>query len=205
MRSTRHSVVVRVTHWTTAAGVVALAISGVAILLAHPRLYWGETGVLGEPALLDLPLPLILTGQTGWGRHLHFLGAWIVMLSGALYVVHGVRSGHLARDIVGTRPATDGHAYSRRQRRTYALVVGALFPALVWTGSAMSPALTSAVPALVTLVGGHQSARSLHFILACLVVVFGVGHVVAVMLSGGATLLRDMTIGSRPPTEEATR
>lgn len=203
-RAPEHSVIVRVTHWATTAGVGLLLVSGVAILLAHPRLYWGETGVLGEPALLDLPLPLILTGQTGWGRHLHFLGAWIVVFSGAVYLVHGLRSGHLSRDILARHPhSTDG--YSPRQRTAYALVTCVLFPALAWTGSAMSPAVTSAVPAVVTVLGGHQSARTLHFALACLVVGFGAGHVAAVARSGFGVLLRGMTVGDRPPAEERAR
>lgn len=62
----RHSALVRVTHWLTAASFAALAVSGIAILLAHPRLYWGETGALGTPSLVDLPLPMLLTGQSGW-------------------------------------------------------------------------------------------------------------------------------------------
>ena len=68
---------VRITHWINAASVAALLVSGVAILLAHPRLYWGETGAFGAPSLIDLPLPLVLTGQSGWGRSLHFLSAWV--------------------------------------------------------------------------------------------------------------------------------
>ena len=44
LRSPRHSVVVRITHWVNFLAFLALLTSGVAILLAHPRLYWGETG-----------------------------------------------------------------------------------------------------------------------------------------------------------------
>src|SRR5207302_1695509 len=47
--SPRHSAVVRVTHWITAASFFALLVSGIAILIAHPRLYWGQTGALGAP------------------------------------------------------------------------------------------------------------------------------------------------------------
>ena len=71
----RHTVFVRVTHWLSVVSTLALIISGVAILLAHPRLYWGETGAVGTPAFIDLPIPFIL-GESGWGRYLHFLAAW---------------------------------------------------------------------------------------------------------------------------------
>ena len=45
----RHSLVVRLTHWINAIASFALIVSGAAILLAHPRLYWGETGAVGAP------------------------------------------------------------------------------------------------------------------------------------------------------------
>lgn len=56
----RHSALVRVTHWINALSFIALVLSGIAILLAHPRLYWGETGAVGAPSLIDLPLPFVL-------------------------------------------------------------------------------------------------------------------------------------------------
>jgi cytochrome b subunit of formate dehydrogenase len=71
----RHSVLVRITHWINAASFVALGVSGIGILLSHPRFYWGETGGVGTPSLFDLPLPFMLGGPSGWGRYLHFLAA----------------------------------------------------------------------------------------------------------------------------------
>ena len=59
-RSPRHSAMVRITHWITAVSVLVLLLSGIAILLAHPRLYWGETGAREGPSLIDLPLPWVL-------------------------------------------------------------------------------------------------------------------------------------------------
>ena len=90
----RHSLLVRVTHWITTLSFLALLISGIAILLAHPRLYWGETGAVGSPSLIDLPLPFLLTGQSGWGRSLHFLSAWILVVNGVLYVLAGLSTRH---------------------------------------------------------------------------------------------------------------
>ena len=77
----------RVTHWINLVSFIALVVSGIAILLAHPRFYWGETGSVGTRSLIDLPLPFVLTGQTGWGRSLHFLSAWICVLNGAAYLL----------------------------------------------------------------------------------------------------------------------
>jgi hypothetical protein len=63
----RFSLLVRVTHWLNTVSFVALVVSGVGILLAHPRFYWGETGGVGAPSLFDLPLPFMLGGPSGWG------------------------------------------------------------------------------------------------------------------------------------------
>ena len=188
----RHSALVRITHWTTAASFVALLVSGIAILLAHPRLYWGETGALGGPSLLDLPLPMILTGQSGWGRYLHFLSAWVCVLTGAVYVLGGIRACHFRNDWF--RPA-DPPKYSVTQRVAYAAVVFALFPLMIWTGFAMSPALTSVFPALVTVFGGQQSARTIHFIVTSLLILFVIAHVVMVTAAGFSRHVGAMILG----------
>src|SRR5450631_20089 len=80
---------------------ICLLISGIAILLAHPRLYWGETGAVGTPSLIDLPLPFVLELQIrGPGRYLHFLAAWICVLNGLLYVMSSVMSRHFRRNLM---------------------------------------------------------------------------------------------------------
>jgi thiosulfate reductase cytochrome b subunit len=195
----RHSALVRVTHWLTAGSFIALAVSGVAILLAHPRLYWGETGAVGTPSLIDLPLPFLLTGQSGWGRYLHFLSAWIAVLTGAVYVLGGMRTCHFRQDLF--RPAQPAK-YTVVQRITYATVVFVLFPVLIWTGLAMSPAVTSVLPALVTSLGGQQSARTIHFIVASLLALFAVGHVTMVACAGFSRQVGAMILGGEPSASE---
>jgi thiosulfate reductase cytochrome b subunit len=189
----RHSALVRVTHWITAAGFIALVYSGIAILLAHPRLYWGETGTLGTPSLVDLPLPMVLTGQTGWGRYLHFLSAWVCVLSGVAYVLGGIVACHFRNDLF--KPVEPAK-YNVVQRLSYASVVFVLFPLMIWTGFAMSPAITSVFPVLVTALGGQQSARTIHFVVANLLVLFLVGHVVMVYLAGFTRQVGAMILGS---------
>lgn len=188
----RHSALVRVTHWTTAASFVALLVSGIAILLAHPRLYWGETGALGTASLVDLPLPMILTGQSGWGRYLHFLSAWVCVITGAVYVLGGLRRSHFTHDLF--RPAGTPK-YSVVQRVTYTAVVFVLFPLMIWTGFAMSPAITSVFPVLVTALGGQQSARTMHFVVTNLLIVFLVGHVIMVSAAGFTRHVGAMILG----------
>jgi thiosulfate reductase cytochrome b subunit len=208
-----HSLSVRITHWTTALSFVGLVVSGIAILLAHPRLYWGETGAVGTPSLLDLPLPFMLTGQSGWGRYLHFLSAWIAVLTGACYVVSGVWSKHFRQDLLPVKSevtpgailkvitnhlrfnAAQLDSYNVLQRLTYLSVVFVLFPLMIWTGLAMSPAITSVLPVLVNVLGGQQSARTIHFFAASLLVLFFFVHIVMVCTSGFRHRMRAMTIG----------
>jgi thiosulfate reductase cytochrome b subunit len=74
-----------------------LLLSGIKILLAHPRLYWGESGGVGAPSLIDLPLPFVLDLPIrGPGRYLHFLSAWILVLTGLVYVVGGILANHFS-------------------------------------------------------------------------------------------------------------
>src|SRR5207237_8918983 len=89
-----------------------LVVSGVAILIAHPRLYWGETGAVGTPALLDLPLPFTF-GQSGWGRYLHFLSAWVMVVNGVLYVLSGLVDRHCRRELL---PAPTDSAWGSIRR-----------------------------------------------------------------------------------------
>jgi thiosulfate reductase cytochrome b subunit len=213
----RYTVTVRITHWITAAAFLALLVSGVAILLAHPRLYWGEAGALGSPSLVDLPLPFVLTGQTGWGRSLHFLAAWILVIAGSVYMVSGIRTLHFRTQLLPTtaelswtalaqaaathlrfdvsRPASPGPVYNVLQKLAYSWVVFALFPLMIWTGLAMSPAITSAFPILVVLLSGQQSARTIHFAGAGLLLAFLIVHVTMVSLTGFLVRMRGITIG----------
>ena len=42
-------------------------------------------------------------------------------------------------------PSDDGRTYNVAQRMTYLVVIFGLFPLVIWTGLAMSPAFTSAI------------------------------------------------------------
>ncbi len=184
----RHSAVVRITHWINTIAFFGLLVSGIAILLAHPRLYWGETGNVGTPSLIDLPLPFVLVGQSGWGRSLHFLSAWFCILNGLLYVL----SGFLTRHFQWKHSAG---SYNASQRIAYLVVVAILFPLMIWTGLAMSPAITSVFPAFVTGLGGQQSARTIHFFIAAFLVLFLLAHVTMVCLAGFTSHVRAMITG----------
>ena len=187
----RHPLLVRVTHWLIAGSFAALLASGIAILLAHPRLYWGEVGVVGMPSLIDLPLPFVLTGQTGWARSLHFLAAWVTVTTGVVYTGLGVRRKHFRWPL-----------YNRLQRRAYGVVIFVLLPLTIWSGLAMSPAVTSVVPLIVSVLGGHQSARTIHFVVTIALTGFVIGHIVMVALAGFVPYVTAMVTGDLPARKE---
>lgn len=199
----RHSLLVRVTHWVFTLSFIGLVISGVGILLAHPRFYWGETGGPGTPSLFDLPLPTMLGGPSGWGRYMHFQSAWLAVLTGLLYVISGVMTRHFQskmlperaelslhslrthlRDHLRLKPAANFGSYNVLQRIAYLAVIFALFPLMILTGFAMSPVITSVFPWTVEIFGGHQTARTIHFFTANLLMLFVVVHVAMVCVSG---------------------
>jgi thiosulfate reductase cytochrome b subunit len=227
----RHARFVRVTHWLTTIAFFALLVSGVEVLLSHPRFYWGEIGNVNTTPLFVIPVPASrstvptaysyrLADQNGWSRYLHFQAAWLVLFVGMVYVIAGVRSGHFRRDLVpapadrswrALRGAVAEHlrfaataigdawSYNALQRLSYLVVVFVLFPLLIWTGLAMAPGFTAVVPAAVTLLGGRQSARTLHFFVTIALVLFTLAHVAMVVLAGFRVRVRAMTTGAAEP------
>jgi thiosulfate reductase cytochrome b subunit len=220
--SPRHSAVVRITHWISALSFFGLLVSGIAILIAHPRLYWGETGALGTPSLIDLPIPLTL-GHSGWGRYLHFLSAWVCVLTGLFYGLSGLLTQHFRKNLLPAktdlalgrisrivwndlqlkRPTEEESlSYNVVQRLAYLAVVFVLFPLIILTGLAMSPAITSVFPVLVNVWGGQQSARTIHFFVAVALVLFVCVHIAMVCLAGFTNRMRAMITGHSAARKE---
>ncbi len=223
----RHSGLVRVTHWLITFAFLALLVSGLEIVVSHPRFYWGETGNVNTPPLFKIPIPssrnmiptgygYVLPDQNGWSRYLHFQSAWVLVLIGLLYGVAGLLNGHFRRNLLPAlsdispkrlvasivehlrfkRPGgEEAWSYNVLQRLAYLLVIFVLSPMIIWTGLAMSPSFVSAVPAAVNILGGQQSARTLHFFLTWALVLFLLIHVLMVFLAGFRSRMRAMITG----------
>lgn len=222
----RHPLTVRVTHWLTALCFLALLITGVEIVISHPRFYWGEEGNVNTPALFSIPIPAsrssvptgygyVLPDQNGWSRSLHFQSGWLLVGAGLVYFLFSVASGHLRKNLLPNKSSLSWESlskiiwnsirfksegekteYNPLQRVTYLGVVYVAFPLMVWTGLAMSPAVTSAFPFLVNSLGGHQSARTLHFFATILLALFTLVHVLMVYVSGFRKRTRAMIVGN---------
>jgi thiosulfate reductase cytochrome b subunit len=221
----RHPATVRFTHWITALCFLALLVSGLEIVISHPRFYWGEEGNVNTTALFSIPIPssrssvptgygYTLPDQNGWSRSLHFQTAWLAIATGLWYVIYGLSSGHFRRNLLPSgadlsltamakvvgkhvrfKLAGDEHSYNVLQRIAYLVVVFGAFPLMIWTGLAMSPAITSAFPFIVNVLGGHQSARTLHFFDTLFLVVFLAVHILMVYVAGFRKRMRGMITG----------
>jgi thiosulfate reductase cytochrome b subunit len=215
---------VRITHWMTVLCFLALLVTGIEIIISHPRFYWGEDGNVNIPALFSLPIPssrdvptgyaYTLPDQNGWSRSLHFQAAWLVAVTGLWYVIAGLLSGHFRRNLLPSgadlspgalarvlanhlrfKWVGNDNTYNPLQRLAYLVVIFAAFPLIIWTGLAMSPGVTAAFPFLVNVLGGHQSARTLHFFDTVFLVLFLLAHILMVCLAGFRDRMRGMITG----------
>jgi len=230
----RHSTVVRVTHWLTVVSFLALLVTGLEIVVSHPRFYLGETGNVNMKPLFTIPIPAsrdtVPTGykftmpdENGWSRYLHFEAAWVLVLTSLVYGIASLLNGHFRRDLVPERKdwtwrayweriarylrrsppdAAEAGSYNVLQRTSYLVVIFVLFPLIIWTGLAMSPAWEGAFPATADLLGGHQTARTLHFFLTWALVLFFLVHVVMIAVSGFKRRMRAMITGRGADEEE---
>ncbi|MEK1895770.1 MAG: cytochrome b/b6 domain-containing protein [Rhizobium sp.] len=172
----------------------------------------GETTVRGFPSWLTVPSYQDLST----GRRWHFFFAWMFVLNGVVYLVHGLLSRHFRRDLAPTGneltlahlgheivnharlrfpKGAEARHYNTLQKLTYLVVIFVLLPLMIATGLTMSPGFNAVAPWLLDVFGGRQSARTIHFLTAFSLVAFVVVHVAMVILSGVFNNLRSMITG----------
>lgn len=218
---TRHALSTRIWHWANLLCTVVLFMSGLTISNAHPRLYWGEWGFAAGTEWLAVPrFPdwMTIPGyyNLALARDWHVLMAWPFALLLLFAWGSMLANRHFARDIATTRaewrwPAiredarkhlrldfdrADG-TYNFFQKVSYGLVLGVVLPMMIFTGIAISPGMGPSFGWMDDIVGGRQSARSLHFIFAFALLGFFVVHVALVLLSGPLRQMRGMITGGR--------
>jgi len=207
-----------------------LGMKGVTRVLGHE---YDTTGVLGLSKNADGRLAA--RGFPWWttipdnpwlslARSWHFFFAWILLLNGLLYVGYSAATRHLSRDLAPDR--SDWRSFGRSildhlrlrhptgeaakrynvlQKLAYLDVIFVLVPLVILMGIAMSPWMNTVLPGWVDLFGGRQSARTIHFIAAWLLVAFVLIHVFEVIISGLWNHLRSMITGRyRIRTEKAS-
>jgi thiosulfate reductase cytochrome b subunit len=170
----------------------------------------GNPQVRGFPSWLTVPGPQWLA----MGRRWHFFFAWVFVLNGLCYVGYAIATRHLQRDLWPTGADWRGigrsivdhlrfkhpHGeealrYNILQRIAYLVVVFIFGAGIVLMGLAMSPRMDAVLSPMVEAVGGRQSARTIHFIIAWGFVAFVLIHLFEVLITGVFNQLRGMITG----------
>ena len=203
-------------------------ITGYARVFGHE---FDTTGVLGAsqaangrwvraafPSWLTIPGMNWLSMARAW----HFFFAWVFVVNGIAFVLYAIFSRHLARDLAPTgtdlkglgaslrdhlrfrHPAgEEARRYNVLQKLAYLVVIFVLLPLVILMGLAMSPWLNSIFPGWVDIFGGRQAARTIHFVVAWLLVAFVLIHVFEVIITGLWNNLRSMITGRYRVTRES--
>jgi len=186
---------------------------GVTTVFGHA---FETTGVLGlsHDSVRGFPAWATLPGGKwlAMGRQWHLFFAWLFVINGLIFGLYAILSRHLSRDLFpkwedlrGIGQALKDHLllrhptgekhYNVLQKIAYTGVVFGLGPLIVLTGLSMSPMIDAAFPGLLTLFGGRQSARTIHFLACFAFIGFVVIHLSQVVLTGLWNNLRSMLTG----------
>lgn len=190
-------------------------IKGVTTILGHA---FDTTGVLGFSSGTARGFPSWATIPSGkWlamGRQWHLFFAWVFVLNGLFFALYALASRHFWRDLFPklTDLRRIGHdivnhlrfrhpsgeeakRYNVMQKLAYTGVICGLAPLIVLTGLTMSPATVAAFPGLLSLFGGRQSARTIHFLACFGFIGFVAVHLLMVATTGLRNNLRSMITG----------
>jgi thiosulfate reductase cytochrome b subunit len=189
-------------------------------VLGHWRDKDGNVQTKAFPGWATIPSRYNLAGARSW----HFLFAWLLFIPGLLFWAVSFLNRHVQRDLAPKKSElAPGHIwhdirqharlrfprgaaardYNILQKLSYISVLFVLLPLMVLTGLAMSPGMNAAWPWLIDIFAGRQSARSIHFIVAMLILAFILVHLVMIVLAGPVNEIRSMITGRyRLPPEK---
>lgn len=207
----------RITHWVWAVSLFFLVASGLQIFNAHPALYLGNESGFGydnEIFSVDaMPWSLTIpsTRDLATGRVVHLFFAWVFVANLCVWFVASLRNRHIRKDLVPNRrdirnfgrdvkdhlrlKLVHSVRYSPLQKLAYGGVLFVLFPLIILTGLSMSPGMNAVLPWLPELFGGRQTARTIHFAVMALFVLFFVVHIAMILLAGPLNELRSIVTG----------
>lgn len=207
----------RLTHWIWAVSLFFLVASGLQIFNAHPALYLGNESGFGydnEIFSVDaMPwwLTIPSTRDLATGRVVHLFFAWVFVANLCVWFVASLRNRHIRKDLVPNRrdirnfgrdvkdhlrlKLVHSVRYSPLQKLAYGGVLFVLFPLIILTGLSMSPGMNAVLPWLPELFGGRQTARTIHFAVMALFVLFFVVHIAMILLAGPLNELRSIVTG----------
>lgn len=217
----RHALATRLWHWVNAVAIIILIGSGLMILNAHPRLYWGRYGANFDSAWLTFDrfpgwVTIPQTYNLALARNWHLTFALVLGFGLLAYMIASLLNRHFQRDLrIRRRELSPRHLiadirahlafrfhdpeapgdYNVLQKLSYVLVIFGLLPLVILTGITMSPGLNAAFPWALELLGGRQSARSIHFLAASGITLFVIVHLVLVILAGAVNEVRSMITG----------
>jgi thiosulfate reductase cytochrome b subunit len=145
------------------------------------------------------------------GRVVHFFFAWVLVITLFGWLVVSLLNGHLRRDIAPTTADlrnlprdivshaklrfNHGREYNTLQKLAYGGVLFLILPLIILTGLAMSPTMDTFVPFLVDVMGGRQTARTIHFAMMLLIVGFFVVHMLMIVAAGPFNEMRSIITG----------
>ena len=182
------------------------------------------TGVLGLSSYNGAPNPVAYPAWSTFptmrnlamARNWHFALAWLLIVNGLVWLGSSLVNGHIRHELLPRAaelaPRHIWHdivlharlqfpkgvaalRYHILQKLAYGGVALLLIPGVIITGMAMSPGLDAALPWLVPLLGGRQTARSLHWICANAILLFTIVHLAMVVASGAINHVRGMITG----------
>jgi thiosulfate reductase cytochrome b subunit len=165
------------------------------------------------PAWMILPSGV---GDLGTGMGWHFMMLWVLLINLGVYLGYAAISGRFWGDLLPDRDQLSARAiardlwmhirlkhaigiealrYNLLQKLSYVIVLIGLLPTMVLTGLTMSPSAVAAFPWLIDLFHGRQTARTLHFIVAWVLVLFVLIHLFQVIITGLVNNVRSMING----------
>lgn len=190
-----HPLTLRIAHWLQALAIIIMTGSGWRIYDSSPIFgnyrfpLWATLG--GDPAQAKIAhMDPGVANALNW----HFTGMWLLAASYALFIAHGLASGHFRRDFLPLTPGAiwrDFMAaatfrlphrlgmYNAVQRAAYWLV---LFAVLMMMASGLAIWKPVQLSWLTALFGGYPAARVVHFLFMSAICLFIIVHVTLVAL-----------------------